>query len=99
MNALDDRDCDEDAPTEPYAVDVRIGDGHRVGEERDLAPIITPDELVGLLRLNRKTIYDLLARRQIPGVRRLGRRYRISRDAVLDWLRGQDRVSRARSKT
>jgi excisionase family DNA binding protein len=60
--------------------------------------IITPDELALLLRLNRKTVYELLARREIPGARRIGRRYRISRDAVLDWLRGQDRVSRARSK-
>lgn len=68
-------------------------------ESGALPEIITPDELATLLRLNRKTVYELLARHQIPGARRIGRRYRIHRDAVLDWLRGQDRVSRARSRT
>jgi excisionase family DNA binding protein len=62
----------------------------------DLPPVLTVDELAALLRLDRKSIYEALARGQIPGARRIGRRYRIGRDAVLDWLRGQDRVSRAR---
>lgn len=57
---------------------------------------MTPEELATLLRLNRKTVYELLARNEIPGVRRLGRVYRINRDAVLDWLKGQDRVAGAR---
>jgi excisionase family DNA binding protein len=97
MSQLLDPDSDDDASTEKYVAHAKGGDSERI--ESELAPIITPDELVGLLRLNRKTIYDLLARRQIPGACRIGRRYRISRDAVLNWLRGQDRVSRARSKT
>jgi len=49
--------------------------------------VLTVDEVAGLLRVNRKTIYELIARGEIPGARRLGRALRFSRDAVLDWLR------------
>jgi len=59
--------------------------------------IITPDELAALLRLDRKTVYTAIARGEIPGVRRFGRTLRISRDAVLAWLR-EGRVSRSRRK-
>ena len=49
----------------------------------DPPEVITPDELAALLRLNRKTVYELLARREIPGARRFGRRcYRICRTTV-----------------
>ena len=68
--------------------------------ESDALPqVMTVDELARLLRVNRKTAYDALARGEIPGARRIGRTYRISRDAVLEWLRGQARVSRKRSST
>ena len=63
-----------------------------------LPAVMTPDEVAALLRLNRKTIYDLIRRGELPGARRFGRSIRVSRDAVLDWLRGQGRVSSARSK-
>ena len=63
-----------------------------------LPPILTVDELAQALRINRKTTYEALARGEIPGVRRIGRTYRIHRDAVLQWLRGQARVSRKRSQ-
>jgi excisionase family DNA binding protein len=59
--------------------------------------IITPEELAALLRLDRKTVYSAIARGEIPGVRRFGRTLRISRDAVLAWLR-EGRVSRSRRK-
>jgi excisionase family DNA binding protein len=68
-------------------------------ENDALPPVMTVDELARLLRVNRKTAYDALARGEIPGARRIGRTYRISRDAVLEWLRGQARVSRKRSST
>ena len=59
--------------------------------------VLTVDELAALLRVNRKTVYDALARGEIPGARRIGATYRILRDAVLEWLAsGQDRVSRSR---
>ncbi len=60
-------------------------------------PVLTVDELAAVLRVNRKTVYDALARNEIPGARRIGASYRILRDAVLEWLAsGQDRVARSR---
>jgi excisionase family DNA binding protein len=59
--------------------------------------VLTVDELAALLRVNRKTVYDALARGEIPGARRIGGRYRILRDAVVEWLAsGQDRAARSR---
>ena len=55
----------------------------------DLPPILTVDELADFLRLNRKTVYEAVSRGEIPGVRRIGHTFRISRDAVLQWLRSQ----------
>lgn len=61
-------------------------------------PTLTVDELATLLRMDRKTVYAAIQRGEIPGVRRIGRALRISRDAVLRWLaEGQGRVSRSRS--
>ncbi|TKC90017.1 helix-turn-helix domain-containing protein [Polyangium fumosum] len=62
-----------------------------------LPAVLTADELAALLRVDRKTVYNLITRGDIPGVRRLGKTIRISRDAVLRWLsEGQGRVSRSR---
>jgi len=62
-----------------------------------LPEILTADEVAQLLRLNRKTVYEALARGEIPGARRIGRTYRIARSALLEWLaNGQVRVSRSR---
>jgi excisionase family DNA binding protein len=59
--------------------------------------VLTVDELAALLRVNRKTVYDALARGEIPGARRIGATYRILRDAVIDWLASsQGRVARSR---
>ena len=48
---------------------------------------ITVDDLAALARLNRKTVYDLIAREKLPGVRRIGRSIRINKEIVLDWLK------------
>jgi len=48
--------------------------------------VMTVREAADLLRVERKKIYELVARDQLPGVRRLGRLIRISRAAVLRWL-------------
>jgi excisionase family DNA binding protein len=70
---------------------------HPGGEEQPPPSVLTVDELAALLRVNRKTVYDALSRAEIPGARRVGGRYRIHRDAVLEWLAsGQDRVPRSR---
>ena len=83
-------------PSPPTAAPVDGPAGQEGASPAALPEVMTPDELAAFLRLNRKTVYELLARRAIPGSRRIGRRYRIARDAVLDWLRGQDRGPGAR---
>jgi excisionase family DNA binding protein len=63
-----------------------------------LPPVLRVEELARLLRVNRKTAYEVVASGKLPGVRRLGRSIRIDRDAVLEWLSGQVRVSRIEEK-
>jgi len=66
-------------------------------DEAALPPVLTVHELAALLRVDRKTVYNLITTGDLPGVRRLGKTIRISRDAVLRWLsEGQGRVSRSR---
>ncbi|MCP4449334.1 MAG: helix-turn-helix domain-containing protein [Myxococcales bacterium] len=63
----------------------------------DSDPVITVSELAALLRIERKAAYAAIQRGEIPGVRRIGRSIRVSKSAVLGWLRdGQGRVSRRR---
>lgn len=54
----------------------------------EMPDIMTVEELALLLRVNRKTLYEAVSKHQIPGVRRVGRIIRISRQAVLKWLHG-----------
>ena len=58
--------------------------------------VITVEELAERLRVQPKTVYAAIRRRQIPGIVRVGRLIRISRPAVLAWLAGQDREGRSR---
>jgi excisionase family DNA binding protein len=67
--------------------------------EAELPPILTVDELAAFLRLNRKTVYEAVSKGEIPGVRRIGHTFRISRDAVLQWLRTQGGVGARRRPT
>jgi excisionase family DNA binding protein len=61
------------------------------------SPVLTVDETAALLRVDRKTVYAMISRHEVPGVRRVGRALRISRDAVLEWLRtGQGCSPRSR---
>ncbi len=55
---------------------------------------ITVDELAVVLRVNRNTAYEAVQRGDIPGVSRIGRKIRICRATVVDWLRGQGRDAR-----
>jgi excisionase family DNA binding protein len=65
--------------------------------EAALPAVLTVDEAAVLLRVNRKSVYNAVARGDIPGARRLGRAIRLSRETVLRWLaEGQGRVSRSR---
>lgn len=63
----------------------------------DLAPVLTVDEVADLLRVDRKSIYEVIRRGELPGVRRLGRSIRVHRDTVLRWIaEGQGRAPRSR---
>ena len=56
------------------------------GEGASERAVLTVDELADLLRVDRKTAYAAIAEGGVPGVRRVGRCIRVSRDAVLRWL-------------
>ncbi len=47
--------------------------------------VLNADEVAAFLRCNRKTVYEAVARRQIPH-QKLGRRVLFSRAALLEWL-------------
>ena len=49
--------------------------------------LLTIDETASLLRTSRKAIYAMVARQQLPGVVRLGRRVLIRQADLVLWLR------------
>jgi excisionase family DNA binding protein len=51
-----------------------------------LPPVLTVKEVADLMRIDRKTAYAAIADGGVPGVRRLGRCIRVSRDVLLNWL-------------
>jgi excisionase family DNA binding protein len=81
-------DEDDDRPTGEYRRPVTL--------TRPTEPptVLSVDELATLLRVNRKTAYEAVARGLIPGVKRIGRAIRIDRVAVVNWLQGRSGVSR-----
>jgi len=48
--------------------------------------LLTVDEVADLLRTTRTAVYALVARAQVPGVTRLGRRILIRADELVKWL-------------
>ena len=48
--------------------------------------LLTVDETAGLLRTTRAAVYAMIARAQLPGVTRLGRRVLVRADALVHWL-------------
>jgi excisionase family DNA binding protein len=46
------------------------------------------EEAAALLRVNRKTFYEAVRLGKVPGVIRVGRVIRISREALLTWIQG-----------
>lgn len=62
-----------------------------------IAPdVLTADEVASLLRVDRKSVYAAVARDEIPGVLRVGRLIRFSREVVLRWVREGQASSRTR---
>lgn len=53
----------------------------------DPAALMTAEELGQLLRMSRGAVYAMVARGELPGVIKIGRRLRFDRGTVLDWLR------------
>ncbi len=67
-------------------------------EPAELPPLLRVEEVAVLLRINRKSAYAAVEAGILPGAVRIGRTIRVSRDAVLEWTRGQGGVSRSRRK-
>jgi excisionase family DNA binding protein len=55
-------------------------------QEESVPPVLTVEEAALLLRVNKKTVYEAVARGQLPGVRRIGKSIRLYRDSLLAWL-------------
>jgi excisionase family DNA binding protein len=51
-----------------------------------LAFLLTPDEVADVLRTSRSAVYAMVARRQLPGITRVGRRVLFRRDELIGWL-------------
>jgi excisionase family DNA binding protein len=49
--------------------------------------LLTVEEMAELLRTTSSGIYQMVARQQLPGVIRIGRRVLFDREVVIDWLR------------
>ena len=56
-----------------------------------LPEVLTVDEVAELLRVDRKGVYSAISRGELPGVLRIGRTMRVSRDVLLEWVRGSAR--------
>jgi excisionase family DNA binding protein len=73
------------------AEDVLVG---RAATEPRRPDVLTVEQLAELLQVDDKTVRALAAKGELPG-RKLGRHWRFSRQAVLDWLATPERKRRA----
>jgi excisionase family DNA binding protein len=73
------------------AEDVAIGRASTQMREPD---VLTVEQLAELLQVDEKTVRSLAAKGVLPG-RKLGRHWRFSRQAVLEWLATPERKRRA----
>jgi excisionase family DNA binding protein len=68
-----------------------------ISGDANLPEVLTVEEVADLLRVDQKTAYGAIADGSVPGVRRVGRCIRLSRDALLDWLHeGEQKPARRR---
>lgn len=71
-----------------------------LGEDRGggaLPQVSTVEEVADLMRVDRKTAYAAITEGRVPGVRRIGRCIRVSRDVLLRWLeQGEAKQGRGR---
>jgi len=47
---------------------------------------LTVDEVAALLRVNRKTVYEAIAARELPGARKLRGVVRVHRETLVRWF-------------
>jgi len=73
------------------AEDMVVG---RAAPEARGPDVLTVEQLAELLQIEDKTVRALAAKGELPG-RKLGRHWRFSRQAVLDWLATPERKRRA----
>jgi excisionase family DNA binding protein len=73
------------------AEDVVVGRAATQSREPD---VLTVEQLAELLQVDEKTVRGLASKGELPG-RKLGRHWRFSRQAVLDWLATPERKRRA----
>ena len=52
----------------------------------EMPVLMTVDDTATLLRTTRTAVYAMVARRQLPGVTRVGRRVLFRTQDLLDWL-------------
>ncbi|NPD22144.1 DNA-binding protein [Corallococcus sp. AB018] len=64
----------------------------------NLPEFLTVDEAAGLLRVNRKTLYESIRLGQVPGVVRVGKSLRIRRAALVGSSVGEGRDSALASR-
>jgi excisionase family DNA binding protein len=73
------------------AADVVVG---RAATQIRAPDVLTVEQLGELLQIDEKTVRALAAKGELPG-RKLGRHWRFSRQAVLEWLATPERTRRA----
>jgi len=73
------------------AEDVAVG---RVASQLREPDVLTIEQLAELVQVDEKTVLSLAAKGELPG-RKLGRNWRFSRQAVLDWLATPERKRHA----
>lgn len=72
------------------AIGLRDGRAPEPGPDAEAGEVLTLDEAARLLRAGTADVLALIEARELPA-RRLGDSWRLSRTAVLAWLRGDDR--------
>jgi excisionase family DNA binding protein len=70
----------------PASNDPNNSDIRTVASVWDLPPVLRVSSVARLMRVNRKTVYEMVRTKSIPGVVRMGTALRFSRDALLQWL-------------
>jgi excisionase family DNA binding protein len=48
--------------------------------------LLRPSEVARLLAVSRSRTYEMIARGELPGIVRIGRSVRVSRQALVDWI-------------